>query len=350
MPQAFADPVKRKILVLFNSAEDRSVRANLFMEGFAMPLNYLGYLYEVRDVAVRPLPDKGEMDKFSAVFTTFSEDLMIEPDEYLEWLVSQQKADKKLIIAGSLGAYRSLNEEEASPKLIKEVYTNLGFSFKGNATNEKFNLKYEHVDAQNMNFERKLPIFPAKYIHIVPLNENVKSWVSVSRKKTIDSTGTVVGVGPNGGFALDGYMRWQDPVDFQKKWYLNPFEFLRVSLGLEGMPALTPTTLNGLRVAFAHIDGDGFVGYTEIDKHKNCGEIIMERIFARYDFPNSASVIAGEINPDVKGSFENVEQARTLFEMENIETSSHSYTHPFAWNAKLRDSKEYAEEFCCRSV
>lgn len=345
LPQVYADPVKRKIIVLFNSAEERSVRANLFMEGFAMPLNYLGYLYEVRDVAVRPLPDKEEMDKFSAVFTTFSEDLMVEPDEYLEWLARQQKTGKKVVIAGSMGAYRSLNEEAARPELIKKVYSNLGFSFRGNATNEKIRLKYEYVDADNMNFERKLPVFPEKYIHIVPVDKNVSSWVSVSRKNVADSVGVAVGVGPNGGFAFDGYMRWQDPVDFQKKWYLNPFEFLRVSLGLEGMPALTPTTLNGLRLAFAHIDGDGFVGYTEIDKTKNCGEIIMERIFARYDFPNSASVIAGEINPDVKGSFDNVEEARTLFEMENIETSSHSYTHPFAWNAKLRDSKEYAEEF-----
>ncbi|GKT31285.1 DUF2194 domain-containing protein, partial [Aduncisulcus paluster] len=42
---------------------------------------------------------------------------------------------------------------------------------------------------------------------------------------------------------------------------------------------------------------------------------------------------------------DNVDLAKTLFELENVETSSHSYTHPFAWNAKMRESKEYAEDF-----
>ncbi|GKT37673.1 DUF2194 domain-containing protein, partial [Aduncisulcus paluster] len=152
-----------------------------------------------------------------------------------------------------------------------------------------------------MNFERKLPLFPDRYIQIVPVDEDVKSWVSVALKGKSSTTAAAVGLGPRGGFALDGYMRWQDPVNFQKQWYLNPFEFLRLTMDLKGVPALTPTTLNGKRVAFAHIDGDGVVGYTEIDQNKVCGEIIMERIFERYDFPNSASVIAGEINPDVKG-------------------------------------------------
>lgn len=340
-----AQPVKRKILVLYNSAEEVTEVGNLFVEGFAMPLNYLGFLYDIRDVAKRPLPGKKEMDKYAAVFTGFAGDLMTEPDEYLEWLARQQEDGKKVIIAGSLGAYRSLDENISNTGLIKKVYSNLGYSWRGNATTEKIRLRYEYVDKANMNFERKLPIFPETYIHIVPRDKDIKSWVRVSRKGVADSEGTVVGVGPRGGLAMHGYMRWQDPVDFLKKWYLNPFEFLRISLGLEGMPALTPTTLNGLRVAFSHTDGDGFVGYTEVDKLKNCGEIIMERIYARYDFPNSVSVIAGEIDPTVKGSLDNVAQARDLFEMENVEPSSHSYTHPFAWNAKLRNSDEYADEF-----
>ncbi|WP_432736739.1 polysaccharide deacetylase family protein [Maridesulfovibrio sp. FT414] len=340
-----AEPLKRKVLVLYNSAEERTKRANLFVEGFAMPLNYLGYLYEIRDVAERPLPGKQEMEKYSAVLTSFGADLMNEPAEYLKWLEQQHKDGKKIVIAGSMGAYRSLEDEPVSPERIRSVFAGLGFNYQGNATSEKIRLKYGTVDGRTMNFERKLPVFPEMYIDISPLNDNSLSWVTVERKDRPGLPGTAVGVGPGGGFALNGFMRWQDPVDFKKQWFLNPFDFLRTSLGLEGIPALTPTTLNGLRVAFAHIDGDGFVGYTEIDNNKNCGEIIMERIFARYDFPNSASVIAGEINPDVKGSINNIEQARTLFEMENVETASHSYTHPFAWNPRLRDSEEYSEAF-----
>ncbi|NDV26819.1 DUF2194 domain-containing protein [Desulfovibrio sp. JC010] len=340
-----AEQVKRKVLVLYNSAEGRSARGNSFVEGFAAPLNYLGFLYEVRDVTLRPLPSDEKMSEYRAVFTTFSEDLMDKPEEYLKWLIRQQKQGRQVLIAGTPGAFSDYDKVSADPVLIKKLFSNLGFSYQGNATNDDYRLKYEYVDPQNMNFERKLPLFPEKYMQIVPTGEDVESWVKVGLKNRSGSTAAVVAVGPRGGYALDGYMRWQDPVDYQKQWYLNPFEFLRIGLDLKGMPTLTPTTLNGKRLAFAHIDGDGFAGYTEIDKHKVCAEIVMERIFEGYDFPNSASVIAGEINPAVKGSLDNVELAKTMFEMENVETSSHSYTHPYAWNAKLRESKEYAEDF-----
>ncbi|WP_320005762.1 DUF2194 domain-containing protein [Maridesulfovibrio sp.] len=345
MTCAHAGQVKRKILVLYNSDQNRSAVNNSFIEGFATPLTYLGFKYEMRDVVPRPLPSDAEMADFRAVFTTFAENQMNAPDEYLEWLIRQQKNGKKIIIAGTLGAYNDFDGNAADQSLIKNVFNNLGFSYLGNATNDNYRLKYEHVDQDNMNFERKLPLFPEKYIQIVPSAGDVRSWVDVALKAKPDSAAAAVAVGPRGGFAFDGYMRWQDPVNYLKQWYLNPFEFLRICLNSTGMPALTPNTLNGKRLAYAHIDGDGFSGYTEIDKYKVCGEIIMERIFSRYDFPNSASVIAGEINPEVRGSIDNVELARTMFEMENVETSSHSYTHPFAWQAKVRESKDYADEF-----
>ncbi|WP_319778975.1 polysaccharide deacetylase [Maridesulfovibrio sp.] len=342
---AQAGQVKRKVLVLYNGAEQRTAVDNSFIEGFAAPLNYLGFMYEMRDVSLRPLPSDEAMKEYRAVFTTFSEDLMNNPDEYLTWLIRQQKHGKQLIVAGTPGAFSDYDKISADPVLIRKLFSNLGFSYQGNATNDDYLLKYEHVDPVYMNFERKLPLFPDKYMQLVPVGKDVRSWVSIGLKGKPETIAAAVGVGPHGGFALDGYMRWQDPVNYQKQWYLNPFEFLRVCLDLKGMPALTPTTLNGKRVAFAHIDGDGFAGYTEIDKEKVCGEIIMERILGRYDFPTSASVIAGEINPAVKGSPDNVEMARTLFEMKNVETASHSYTHPFAWNAKLRNSEEYKDEF-----
>jgi len=342
---AHAAEVKRKVLVLYNGAESRTVVNNSFVEGFASPLNYLGFLYEVRDVSQRPLPSDKKMAEYGAVFTTFAENMMNNPDEYLKWLIRQQENGKQLIIAGTPGALSDYDSVNSDPVLIKKVFSNLGFSYQGNAVNDNSRLRYDHVDPEKMNFERKLPLFPQKYMQIVPNRKDVESWANVGFKGKSETSASVVGVGPRGGFAFDGYMRWQDPVDYLKRWYLNPFDFLRVCLDLKGMPAFTPTTLNGKRVAFAHIDGDGFAGYTEIDKHKVCAEIIMERIFERYDFPNSASVIAGEINPAVKGSKDNVDMARTMYEMKNVETASHSYTHPFAWSAELRESKEYKDDF-----
>ncbi|SMF09163.1 hypothetical protein SAMN06295933_1670 [Desulfovibrio gilichinskyi] len=345
VPMSYGAQLKRKVMVLYNSAEKQNAQGNLFVEGFAMPLNYLGILYEVRDVNKRPLPDAKQMEQCIGIFTTFADEFMEKPEDYLKWLINQQENGRKVIIAGSFGARQNLNNDAVDPALVKRVYSNLGFSWQGNATNNSVRLVYDNIDPKEMNFERNLPLFPPRYAQIIAVDDHVKPWVTVKIKDNPNSSGVAVAAGPKGGIALDGYMRWQDPVTFIEQWYLNPFDFLQQSLNLKGIPALTPTTLNGLRVAFAHIDGDGFAGYTEIDKNKNCAEILMERIFSRYDFPNSASVIAGEIDPDVKGSPANVLLARTLFEMKNIEPASHSYTHPFAWNKKLRESPEYKDEF-----
>lgn len=345
VPVSSAAQLKRKVLVLYNSAEKQNAQGNLFVEGFAMPLNYLGILYEMRDVNKRPLPDAKQMEQYIGIFTTFADEFMEKPEDYLKWLIKQQEAGLKVIIAGSFGARQNFNSENVDPVLVKKVYLNLGLSWQGNATNDSVNLAYGYIDQKEMNFERNLPLFPPRYSQIVPVNDHVKPWVTVKIKDIPNSSGVAVAAGPKGGIVLNGYMRWQDPVTFLEQWFLNPFDFLQQSLDLKGIPAFTPTTLNGLRVAFAHIDGDGFAGYTEIDKNKNCAEILMERIFGHYDFPISASVIAGEIDPDVKGSAANIALARTLYEMKNVEPASHSYTHPFAWTKKLRDSAKYQDEF-----
>ncbi len=205
-----------------------------------MPLNYLGILYDTRDVNKRPLPSTKEMEQYLGIFTTFADELMEKPEDYLNWLIKQQENGRKVIIAGSLGAARNLNDENVEPALIKKVYSNLGFSWQGNATNERIRLAYDYVDQSKMNFERELTLFPSRYIHIVPVSAGAKSWVTVKIKNKPDSDGSVVGVSLRGGFALDGYMRWQDPVTFLQQWYLNPFEFLQQSLNLEGSTGSHP--------------------------------------------------------------------------------------------------------------
>ena len=133
-------------------------------------------------------------------------------------------------------------------------------------------------------------------------------------------------------FAMGDYVFWEDPLTAQRQWYLDPFAFLSHGLGLDNFPALTPTTLNGSRVAFSHVDGDAFNGYTEVDKTKTCAEILLQEIFRKYDFPITVSVIQAEIDPALFGDEKNVRTARDIFALPNVEPASHTYSHPMYWD------------------
>ena len=147
--------------------------------------------------------------------------------------------------------------------------------------------------------------------------------------------------GPAGGFAMDEFIRWQDPVTFKKQWYLNPFRFFREALGLEGEPAPDPTTLNGLRVAISHIDGDAFGGQSRIEGKPLCGEVIRDLVLRKFNFPVTVSVIVGEVAPEAIGNETLVGLAREIFALPNVEPASHSYSHPYYWDPEFVGKSRY---------
>lgn len=341
----YSQPVKNDVLVLYNSEEGRSFVGNMFMEGLAMPCNYYGLRYELRDVSVRPLPSDTEMQRYRGIVTVFGENSMSDPDSYLDWVIRQQKKGIRLLIMQSLGAFSDQDGNPADPARVEKVFSGLGLEWRGNATTDRKRVRYGAKDETYLNFERKLPLFPPRYVDVRAVDDEVEPWLTLKLKDVKDSESAVISVGPGGGFALGGFIRWQEPVTFLKQWYIDPFELIRKSMGMQGVPVMTPTTLNGLRIAFSHIDGDGFTGFSEVDKFKTAGEVVIDEVLVRYDFPVSASVIVGEIDPEVRGSMDAMEQARTLFELDNVETASHSYTHPYSWDAALRNSDKYSKMF-----
>ncbi|MBA3016977.1 MAG: hypothetical protein KJ550_02475 [Proteobacteria bacterium] len=137
----------------------------------------------------------------------------------------------------------------------------------------------------------------------------------------------------------------KDPITFNLQWHINPFLFFEESLGLKGLPRPDPTTLNGTRVAFSHIDADSFSNYSRIDKNFKCAEIIRDHILKKYDFPITASVIVGEIDPNALGNPDNFHLAKEIFALPNIEPASHSYSHPFYWNPKYEYKEEYEQQY-----
>jgi peptidoglycan/xylan/chitin deacetylase (PgdA/CDA1 family) len=305
-----------------------------------MVLNYHGMLPEYRSVNAGPLPGDAAMADYRGVITAFTGKGPRDPRACLGWLLRQMEAGRKLIVLGSLGVRAGDDPDVAT--LHDAVYRRLGLRYEGDYTAIRSLIRYVRKDPAGMGFERPLPPFPEVYERFAPAGEGLHVFLSVERTDRPGSESAVVVTGPAGGFALLEYMRWQDPVTFKKQWYLNPFLFFREALGLASAPAPDPTTLNGLRVAISHVDGDAFSGISRVDDDQpRCGEVIRDRVLERFDFPVTVSVITGEVDPAALGSEDLEELARDIFALPNVEPASHSYSHPYYWDPDYTGRSRY---------
>lgn len=126
----------------------------------------------------------------------------------------------------------------------------------------------------------------------------------------------------------------EDPL--VQQWYINPFLFLEAALGSADEPKPDVTTLQGKRIFYSHIDGDGWNNVSEIERYRKnrtlSSEVIYEEILKKYaDLPVSVSVIAGEMDEACYGRKESADIARNIFALPHVEPASHTYTHPLFW-------------------
>jgi polysaccharide biosynthesis protein PelA len=338
---AIAEEVSRKVLVLYNSKSEQSATVNIVFENFQTILNYYGIMPEYRDVNIRPLPDDKPMSAYRGIITVFDYTDIKDLNEFLMWLNQQFESERKVIILGNPEVSGNVNSGRIQEELIKKIFLNLGLEYRGNSTVNQNNIQYVHKDKDGVDFERKYPKYPISYLELKPTNKDVKCYLSLLRVDKKDSTSSVIITSPSGGFALNDFIYWEDPITYRRQWYLNPFKFLEESLDLKGLPAPDPTTLNGIRVAFSHIDGDAFSGTSELKRFTTCGEIVIDQILKKYDFPVTVSVVVGTVDPGALGNKELVKLAKSMFELPNVEPASHSYSHPFYWDPQYKKKNRY---------
>ncbi|MDR4505559.1 MAG: hypothetical protein MRK01_12335 [Candidatus Scalindua sp.] len=333
--------MKRKVLVLYNSETEQSPKVNMVFESFQTVLNYYGIMADYRDVSIRPLPDNAFMSSYRGIITVFDFIDTKELKEFLVWMNQQFEEERKVIILGNPEISGNENEGPVVEELLKGIFLHLGLEYRGDFTVNQNTIEYVYKDDRSVQFEREYPKYPVSYLALKPADNGVKSYLSLLRTDKRDSVSSVISTSPSGGFALRGFILWEDPITYKKQWYLNPFTFLEESLSLKGLPIPDPTTLNGLRVAFSHIDGDAFSGLSEIEKGMMCGEVVINQILKKFDFPVTVSVVVGDIDPDALGSRKLVKLARSMFKLPNVEPASHSYSHPFYWDPQYQKKNKY---------
>jgi len=336
--------IPRKLLIAYQSDFGQKENVNTYFEICQTITDYYGLLSDYIDINTQSFPNDQDMKKYRAIITAFNTNKNKNGISWLKWLKHQCDQGIKLIIFGPLSGNDAINKTEYK-QLVDAIYSYIGIQYKGMFSNHRGRLKYSYKDLTRVDFERSYPIFPISYEQFQVLDPAVKVWLSIERKDIENSNSAIIVTGPNGGFARYQAMYWMDPVSYKKKWYLNPFIFFEEALDIRDLPRPDPTTLNGMRVAFSHIDGDAFSGPSRIDSQYTCAEVIRDEVLKKYNYPVTVSVIVAEISPEALGNQKLVNIAKDIYALPNIEPASHAFSHPYYWNEHSTIKDRYPSQY-----
>ena len=309
------EPMPRRVLGLYNNAEDDFLPLSRLHFRAALPLEYLGYDLEYRDVK-QGLPEGDLRDRYAGIVTWFNGPLTY-PLDYSTWLVRQIDAGLRVAILGSLGA-------SPTPALLQR----LGVTASRRAL----------VGPAMLLRQDALSGFEALQL---PLVRGVLPWMAsgkgnvrhVEIKDSLGQVASPIATGPWGGFAFDPYLL-EAGHRFTSRWRIDPFVFFSRALDLPPLPVPDPSTENGRRLLMIQIDGDGFNGRSVLPGRGFSGEVILRDFLQIYRLPTTVSFVEGEIgragmNPNLTDQLEPI--ARDIARLPHIELASHTYSHPFDW-------------------
>jgi hypothetical protein len=274
------------------------------------------------------------MSRYRGVVSWFGDARLAHPDAYLRWLLSQLDAGRRVVALDGLGAYADLSGRPASPALVAQVVRALGAEPGALESEDSSQITVVSADPALIGFEAPLPKSLSYYRRFVAAPAS-RVYLSLALTQVSDSKSDVVWTSARGGFALPGVAWREDGIAdrYVVRWVLDIFGFLARALDLDGMPRVDVTTLNGDRIFYSQVDGDGMETLSELDYQSRCGEIIRDRVFGAYELPFTASIVVGATAPPPlgRGSATDVAVARSLLALDNVEVGSHGYAHPFDW-------------------
>jgi len=328
---------ERTILALYDSTDPlyNKTDYNFIHLSAEMPLNYLGMRVRYHDIA-EGLPPSEDMRDVRGVITWFEDDAMPDAAAYCEWAAGQIAAGKKYVIVDGLGALTDSVTGKAVPlDVVNSVFGGLKLRYEAGWTDNPFVIEVEDKDPSMVEFERTLSGETWEYEKIVPLSPDCSVYLELDRTDIPDGKSAAVVTTPAGGFVLDGYALYDDYINRQKSWRIDPFLFFSEAFALEGMPAFDTTTLLGKRVFYSHIDGDGLRNISQEDNRTYSGRVIKDEILEKYDLPITASFITCEVDERYFGTPELVNLAKDILALPNIEAGVHGFSHPLDWAQKL---------------
>ena len=353
--QAGESILSRTIIGFYDSKVAGSPRYSNVHDYLEMPLNHLGFRVQYQDVQAE-LPT--DLRHIHGAVLWFTPDTQIEKgDEWLDWLDTMRAQKKKLLIIGGVGLADKILETQAYQERVNKILHYIGVHSNFLWRSVLFDYSIAKATRGLVNFERK-------YSGVLPAFDNTVVWpaeggethlrIRTPQYESPDYSDLVI-TGNNGGYIADEYAVYiqsnEDGERLLNSWYVNPFRFLRNVFDGGNIPKPDTTTLNGNRIFYSHLDGDGWNNLSELEQHKEkrvlAADNLYEYVFSKYrDFPYTIGLIVSELRKDCYGIPESLEVAKKILALPNTEAGSHTYSHPLFWRFfATPDAVEREKEF-----
>jgi len=349
-------PIPRVLVALYDSRIEPNPRVTTIHNYLGLPANHLGYDINFYDV-MSPLPVIG--DNVAGVILWFNTGTEV-PDvhAYIDWLKNVVKQGKKIIMIENPGLDATHIKDPKVAQMWNDILGYVGVQDDTNWIQLTYDAEIAYIDRNMVGFERpvKQPFPEISGFHILAGSHSTSHLRMHIGGAMNDDNFDMVTTSPHGGFIAQGYAIFEDAKlvktrvkterdkeerEFEKEqvtqeWIINPFTFLKQALGGTQFPIPDTTTLDGRRIFYAHIDGDGWNNISEIERYRIhnilSSDVIYEEVLKPYvDFAFSVGLISEDVDPNCFALPDSEKVAREMFALPNIEPSSHTYSHPIYW-------------------
>lgn len=325
---ANAATINRRILAVYDSTEVPAGELNRAHRYAAMPLEHLGFVVDYLD-ANKGIPNDLDMTKYHGILTWFADNQLKDATNYARWLIKQVEEGKKLVVIDEFGFYLDEKGTPVSEDVSKYLYEKFGSNIVAGKTIESpLMIELVHVDPAMAEFERTIGSDLTYFMDLTAPKAQV--YLKLKRKDT-GSFFDAVFISPRGGAALGPYALYYNKANEQTRWRINPFKFFAKAFGSD-FPKPDISTMNGMRLFYSQVDGDGLRNESMFYKGQSCAEVMYDQIFLKYKLPITSSIIVGDIllSGDKKKE-QLVKTIRKTFKLPNIEAASHGWSHPAEW-------------------
>jgi hypothetical protein len=325
-----AQEVQRYVIALVPGAKPDIHLENPVHEILETPINHLGLLVRHHYIQSGP-PPADVLDGACAVLTWFGADT-----KDAAWLwpwLEDEVAPKKLRVI-HFGDYGPLQKD--GPRLERWL-ARFGLQHQTFQKAGPYGIKVEVRDAKLCALEEDPRL---RSVHAGPRStgKNNRPWITTTDRSDRKSICHPVVTGPWGAVALNPWTVRSGGKNQDRRWHLDPFPFFREALGMERVPAPHPAVLNGRRMWFLQVDGDGFESLTSIKSDVYAAQVMKEDVFERYALPYTVSIVCRSLTPDLKIAKPTaaMKLAREIFRLPNVEPASHGVLHTLEWQQELK--------------
>lgn len=303
--------IKREVLVFYSQSVLKQHSNAHYLA--SLPLEYLGYIPVLKPIE-EGLPSREELSRYKGVII-WNEKAFKQSETFEKWIETLVNEKIKVLFLDGFG----IADDTHLCKFLE-------IKKEPNRTSFLQKTKIVHQD-EIFGFETPLSL---GYFQSVYVPKKAQRLLDIEYENT--QRNVPVAITPWGGYALSGTTT--SSFGENTLWVLNPFSFFKEALALETIPVPDPTTENGRRLLFTHIDGDASMNKAEWDPRSFSIGVMYEKILKKYTIPQGVSIVEAEMNPRglyPKDSAALEAMAQKIYALPYVEAATHTYTHPFKW-------------------